>query len=283
LPLSASDRATLVSEGEAYEHGEGVRKDPARAAELYCAAARHLDADATYNLAWMFAYGRGVARNDAYAAGLFGLAGGLGRAPGESTLALFRNVSPELPPCMSEVAPVAAMAQPEYPKLERSLPGVFDPFDSLPPWKREIAAIVYDLAPRYSIDARFALAVIATESNFDRDALSPKGAMGLMQLLPETASRFAAKNAYDIRQNLRGGLAYLRWLLAYYQGQVSLAAAAYNAGEAVVDKHRGIPPYPETRDYVRRVLRLYGNETHPYESGLVDPSPILAPDRNSTR
>ena len=98
-----------------------------------------------------------------------------------------------------------------------------------------------------------------------------------MQLIPDTAIRFKVTNSFDITDNLRGGLAYLRWLLAYYEGQVALAAAAYNAGEAAVDRSRGIPPYAETRDYVRRVLRLYRSEWHPYDARLVTPARFLVP------
>ena len=98
-----------------------------------------------------------------------------------------------------------------------------------------------------------------------------------MQLIPETATRFNVKNAFDIHDNVRGGLSYLRWLLAYYEGRVELAAAAYNAGEAAVDRYRGIPPYPETRDYVKRVLKLFRGDSHPFDARVVAPSPMLVP------
>jgi soluble lytic murein transglycosylase-like protein len=131
---------------------------------------------------------------------------------------------------------------------------------------------VDDLAPRFGVDPRLALAVIAVESNFNPLARSVKDAQGLMQLIPETAARFDVRRPFDAKQNVRGGLAYLRWLLAYYRGQVALVAAAYNAGEGAVDRYRGVPPYPETRDYVRRVLGLFRRAFHPFDPAVVEPS-----------
>ena len=146
----------------------------------------------------------------------------------------------------------------------------------MPRWKQKIADVVVKLAARYAVNPRLALAVIAVESNFEPMARSQKDARGLMQLIPETATRFKVRDAYNINDNVRGGLAYLRWLLAYYRGQVQLAAAAYNAGEAAVDRYRGIPPYSETRDYVQRIQRLFGQDQHPYDARIADPSPILS-------
>jgi hypothetical protein len=96
-----------------------------------------------------------------------------------------------------------------------------------------------------------------------------------MQLIPETSERFNVKKPFDPVQNLRGGLAYLRWLLAYYEGNVALAAAGYNAGEKAVDRYRGIPPYAETQAYVRRILALFKNDRHPYDASASEASPEL--------
>jgi soluble lytic murein transglycosylase-like protein len=107
------------------------------------------------------------------------------------------------------------------------------------------------------------LAVIRAESNFNPTARSPKNAQGLMQLIPDTCIRFNVKNPYDPVQNLRGGLSYLRWLLAHFEGDVALVAAAYNSGEQTVNRYRGVPPYAETRAYVRQVREFFGRKDHP--------------------
>jgi soluble lytic murein transglycosylase-like protein len=98
--------------------------------------------------------------------------------------------------------------------------------------------------------------------------------MGLMQLIPDTAARFNVRKPYDPEQNVRGGMAYLRWLLAYYRGDVMLVAAAYNAGEGTVNRYRGVPPYAETRAYVRRILATFGQLAHPYDHSAASPAPL---------
>jgi soluble lytic murein transglycosylase-like protein len=97
-----------------------------------------------------------------------------------------------------------------------------------------------------------------------------------MQLIPETARRFRVKDAFNAEDNIKGGVAYLQWLLAFFKGDVPLVAAAYNAGERAVEKYRGIPPYPETRDYVRRITALYRKTSHPYRQNLVPASPMVS-------
>jgi hypothetical protein len=118
-----------------------------------------------------------------------------------------------------------------------------------------------DAAARvYQINPDLVRAVMGVESEFDQWAVSSKGARGLMQLMPATARRLGVLDSFDARQNIFGGAQYLRILLDQFQGDVTLALAAYNAGENAVINHRGIPPYRETRQYVIRVLRRYDQD-----------------------
>ncbi len=108
-------------------------------------------------------------------------------------------------------------------------------------------------AREYGVDEAIVRAIIHAESAFNPNALSRVGAQGLMQLMPATARRFGVSNAFDAGQNIQGGVKYLAWLLKRFNGNLTLAAAGYNAGEGAVDKYKGVPPYSETRRYVERV------------------------------
>jgi soluble lytic murein transglycosylase-like protein len=147
----------------------------------------------------------------------------------------------------SAAAPVAAPAREDGP-IQASPGAVFDPLAL-----RDLASRV---ARRHEVDESLVLAMIEVESRYDAFAVSPRGAMGLMQLMPRTAARFSVTNAFDPVQNMEGGVRYLKELLRRYGGQVRLALAAYNAGEEAVDRFRGIPPYRETEQYVVKVLRI---------------------------
>jgi len=109
-------------------------------------------------------------------------------------------------------------------------------------------------ANRHGLSEALLVAVIAVESRGNPGAVSPKNAQGLMQLIPATARRFGVSNPFDSAQNIDGGAAYLNWLLREFRGDPLLALAGYNAGEGAVRKHRGVPPYAETRDYVVKVM-----------------------------
>lgn len=117
-------------------------------------------------------------------------------------------------------------------------------------YRRQISAA----ATRHGVSEALLVAVIAVESRGNPSAVSPKNARGLMQLIPATAARFGVTNSFDHAQNINGGAAYLNWLLREFRGDALIALAGYNAGEGAVRKHRGVPPYTETRDYVAKVL-----------------------------
>jgi soluble lytic murein transglycosylase-like protein len=119
---------------------------------------------------------------------------------------------------------------------------------------RQAAAVA---ARRHGLDPELVMAVVSVESGFRPEALSPKGAQGLMQLMPRTAESLGVVDAFDPEQNLDGGVRHLGQLLAQYNGDVERALAAYNAGEGAVHRHHGIPPYRETRAYVKKVLERY--------------------------
>ena len=111
-------------------------------------------------------------------------------------------------------------------------------------------------AQRHGVDEAIVRAIIHAESAFRPHVVSPKNAQGLMQLIPATARRFGVRDAFDPAQNIEGGVKYLAWLLKRYNGDLTMAAAGYNAGEGAVDRYKGVPPYRETRQYVARVGQL---------------------------
>ena len=263
--------ATLRNDARALEYGEGVSRDLARAASLYCEAARLGDAEAQFSLGWMYANGRGLGRDNRMASLFFGMAAEQGHEYAKKMLAFVgpSGSTAELPECMRDPAPL-----PFWEAINPAKP-IEDDFVASTPDQKRAAALVRKLAPEYQVSPMLALAIIRAESNFDPNARSPKNAQGLMQLIPETSARFNVKKPFDPVQNVRGGLAYLRWLLAYFKGDVALVAAAYNAGEGAVERYLGIPPYAETRAYVQRIKRYFRRDVHPFDSTVTDPSPEL--------
>jgi len=124
--------------------------------------------------------------------------------------------------------------------------------------KKRFADLIEQTANRYQVDAKLVHAVIQTESAYNSSALSPAGAVGLMQLMPGTARRFGVTDRNDPDQNVDGGTRYLKHLINMFNPNLDLAVAAYNAGEnAVIKYNNSIPPYPETQNYVKQVLALY--------------------------
>lgn len=124
--------------------------------------------------------------------------------------------------------------------------------------RREIESMVVSAARRHNVDPKLAMAVAVAESDLEPGAVSPVGATGVMQLMPETARALGVRNIADPRENIDGGVRYLKQMLQTFDGDVIKAVAAYNAGPEAVRNYRGVPPYDETRAYVNRVLSLCG-------------------------
>jgi hypothetical protein len=257
----SSDLAALHKTARSLEHGEGVPKNPPEAIRLYCQGARNGDAEAMYRLGWMYAMGRGVQRDDPVAAYFFAKAAEQGHPQS-------KNLLPRMGPTIADT--------PECMRDKQELADETDDFVYTSDAQRQLADLVKRLAVEYGVAPRLALTLARTESNLNPRAVSVKNAQGLMQLIPETAVRFNVRKPLDPEQNVRGGLAYLRWLLAYFRGDVKLVVAAYNAGEGAVNKFLGVPPYPETRAYVASILSSYRHETHPFDGSVTDPSPELS-------
>jgi hypothetical protein len=222
---------------------------PRRAAALYCTAAEAGNAEAAFALGRLYLGGRGVRRNAAMGVAWLRRAVQLGK---KDAARLIPEVGAHLPaPRCSGIGRLVPRADP-------------------PP---EILRLARDIAARHALDPALVLAIMRIESAFDPRARSPKGAMGLMQLMPETARRFGVADPWDAAQNVTGGAAYLRFLLERYGGDVTLAAAAYNAGEGAVDKYDGVPPYAETTAYVAALHSLYPNNRH----SLIAPQAAAVP------
>ena len=168
------------------------------------------------------------------------------------SLFLFTNVTGFL---FSRVmAPeVAASQQPEF-RIPADIPTSGDP---------RLDRIIFEAGEKQGIDPRFLHAVIWQESKYKLRARSHAGAQGLMQLMPDTAKRFGCDDPHDAVENIEAGTKYLSWLLKRFEGNVELALAGYNAGEGSVAKYDGIPPYNETRNYVKIISKRYGKTYHP--------------------
>lgn len=124
-------------------------------------------------------------------------------------------------------------------------------------WDFAYSDVVLPLSQKHEVDWRLVAAVMAVESNFKPNAVSAKGASGLMQLMPATAALYNTSDLFDPEQNVEAGVSHLKMLLDRYKGNLTLVLAAYNAGAKAVDQYKGIPPYKETQDYVKKVLTLY--------------------------
>lgn len=260
---AASGAARAAFErAERYHHGNGVAKSLARAQQLYCQAGRAGHADAMFTIGWMFLNGRETAQNDSQGAAWMAAAARAGHPTAGNVLKMLGGVK--------TAAVRHCPTAPADTKVARAGGGsrvaAATPLPLRPP--ADIEALAHRVGAEYDVSPNLVLAVIAVESAWRPDVVSHAGAQGLMQLIPETAARFGVRDPFDPEQNVRGGTQYLRWLLSLFQGDVTRALAAYNAGERAVLRHDGIPPYAETQDYVVKVRRYYQAVTHPYDPAV---------------
>jgi soluble lytic murein transglycosylase-like protein len=232
------------------EHSiENISRDERmwKVARMYCAAGRLGSTEPLYRLGMLYLAGAGVPSSREAAVSLFRMAQERGHSESAAMLDTLGTVSQGSPP-----ACIAANIDPEKkPVMTASVALADDPVFKGHEW---IVKIVESVAQGKGVDPMLVLAVIRAESGFNHKAVSNKNAMGLMQLIPDTAARFNVKDAFDVAQNVKGGVSYLKWLLDRYGGDLHKVLAAYNAGEGNVDRYKGVPPFRETREYVKRVL-----------------------------
>ncbi len=254
---SAADTPSAVPRASALAPGSlpPLTPSPATARRISdCEAAEQGDPNAAFRLARRYLFGVGVSRDRRLGTAWLRAAASRGHSEARRMVHYVPGAMGRIRPwCRPGGGPVRGITAPPA----------------------EIARLVDGIAARHGVDPGLVLAVIQAESAFRTDAVSPKDAAGLMQLIPATAERFGVTDLFDPAQNITGGVRYLRWLLAYFQGDVTLALAGYNAGEGAVDRYRGVPPYQETQNYIRVIRRIYNPTFHPYEQDLVDPSPAL--------
>jgi soluble lytic murein transglycosylase-like protein len=122
----------------------------------------------------------------------------------------------------------------------------------------EYNELIQNIGQKYRVEHTLIHSIIRAESDYDRFAVSSKGALGLMQLMPATAIQYGVKNVFDPRENIEGGVKYIKDLIKLYNGRTDLVLAAYNAGQEAVKKYNGIPPYRETRNYISKIMKRFG-------------------------
>jgi soluble lytic murein transglycosylase-like protein len=268
--LADPDPAELTDLASQYERAIGYRRDYGRARQLYCAAARLGHLPAQRRLAWMYANGLGAPRDTDLAAAWLEVAAANGDLKARRFLAFVGEPVVRRKPRCTYESRFDAYAIATIFGLDWDASIIMNS-----PERQQIASWVRRLAPDYGLDPNLILAMILTESNFNPKARSSANALGLMQLIPSTAARFGIRDRADPVQNLHGGMAYMRWLLSFFGGDLRLSLAGYNAGERAVEKYLGVPPYPETQNYIRKVLRAYGRDNHPPIKPVVEPSEVM--------
>ena len=226
-------KTELRTRAGSFERGLGVEQNFTKAYRLYCLAALQNDPIASYSIGWMYYHGRGRERNINTALGWFHRSAELGSKHGNQMIKRFPSI---------------------IAKVDKNCP-IFT--RGMEVDKSHIRVWVELISPEFNIDPRLVLNVIKVESNFNHTALSNMNAQGLMQLIPKTAVRFGVNDVWNPVENILGGVAYLNWLMNHFDSKLPLVLAAYNAGESAVEKYQNVPPYMETKDYVRRIMQNY--------------------------
>lgn len=235
MPAAAA-AGDWFAQGMRYLHGEGVARDVDTAIVYLCGAARDGSGEAAHELGWLYFQGAVVTRDDALAAAWFAQAAHRGVPTPERTRQSLQGIASSAAACVGSRG-----VDLEINDRRRAA----------------LAVAIFELSPSFGLDPALVIEVVRAESGFNPRARSPKGALGLMQLIPGTAKRFGVRDPFEPTQNLKGGMAYLSWLLQHFDGDLTLTLAGYNAGEGAVERHGGVPPYRETQDYVKRILSRY--------------------------
>ena len=270
-----NDVSAQFALGRAYDRGDDVPPDLGQARAWYCKAAHQGHAEAAWRMSQIFLIGWGVPTDLANSRAWTRAAAANGHFNAQAIVRAMGNRGDKSPPVCSGRRRVPS------PSVMTGLSLSPHTNTSPRPPPERIMTLVRMMAPRYDLDPALVLAVIEAESGFRPDIVSNRGARGLMQLIPETASRFGVSDIFDVEDNLRGGMSYLRWLLARFEGDVRLALAGYNAGEGAVEAHGGVPPFAETQTYVHRILGRYSMSHHTYDPSAAAPSKMLT--RRSNR
>lgn len=237
-----------LEQGRAAETGKGVSRNLWQAVRLYCDAATMGGPEAYFRIGRLLATAPGSMRNPRLANAYLAMAASLG-----SHEAL-KYYDPQQGNADLEGDCPAAGGM-DYADSGFDVDAYLRKQSAA---KQQIAGLIRKVATKNHMNVQFALAIAMAESNLDPTAVSPSNAQGVMQLIPATQERFGVTRPFDPEQNIKGALAYIRWLEKRFAGDWRLVAAAYNAGEGAVDRHNGIPPYAETQQYVRRVMHFSG-------------------------
>ncbi|MGB7298811.1 MAG: lytic transglycosylase domain-containing protein [Burkholderiaceae bacterium] len=250
----------------------------AQAKAYYCRRAASGSTNAMTRLGWLLLEQDPAKSDNIDVAGsLFRRAAAHGDPVAQDLASIFQNTADRLPPCLRPFKPLTIVSEANNKENREAAAAAIKTAAAARLQQRaRVSRVVAKMARRYRLDPRLVLAIVQLESSFRPGVVSTQQARGLMQLTPDTARRFGVKDAANWIENLRGGMAYLRWLLAYFEGDVILAAAAYNSGEGNVNKYGGVPPFKETMDYIAKLRAIYHRDTHPFDARIQSPSPALA-------